>query len=118
VISEIPERKSQVLEFLEASASMDQLKVEAEKCLKAYARTLAKGEYMDHEAKGAYKRAMPLMVDMESIRGFISCVAQGMLLGVFSGSEASKLLYAAQVELSTLKGQKGQSDEREEETEA
>ncbi|MGO9940859.1 MAG: hypothetical protein ACLPH3_24630 [Terracidiphilus sp.] len=45
----------------------------------------------------AYREAMPPLSGCENIRNFIACVAQGLLLDVFSGSESTRLLYAAQV---------------------
>ena len=43
-----------------------------------------------------YKSQLPEMLDWQSIRVYISCVAQGIQLGVFTGREANQLLYAAQ----------------------
>ena len=46
----------------------------------------------------AYRnKVMPPLCGVDSIRDFVACVAHGSLLGVFSDSESTKLLYAAQV---------------------
>lgn len=45
----------------------------------------------------AYRKVMPPLCGADSIRDFVACVAHGLLLGVFSDSESTKLLYAAQV---------------------
>jgi hypothetical protein len=86
------------LDWIHASADVS--KADAGKCIKAYVAVLASGEYKLHDAKRAYRAAMPLMTDRQSIHSFIVCVAQGTLLDVFDGTEASKLLYVAQVGLS------------------
>jgi hypothetical protein len=49
----------------------------------------------------AFREAMPPLVGHENIRDFIACVAQGILLGAIESSKSSKLLYAAQVALSS-----------------
>jgi hypothetical protein len=54
--------------------------------------------YADH----AYSKAMPPLVGYENICNFIACVGYGMLTGHFVDSQATKLLYAAQVALSTV----------------
>lgn len=56
-------------------------------------------------ANGAYRNAMPQLAGYENIRDFIACIAQGMLLGAIEASQSSKLLYAAQVALSTVRAQ-------------
>ncbi|MGA7107416.1 MAG: hypothetical protein WBV28_09950 [Terracidiphilus sp.] len=45
----------------------------------------------------AYRKAMPPLAGTDNIRGFIACIAYGMLFDVFSGQESTRLLYAAQV---------------------
>jgi len=47
--------------------------------------------------KLAYCNAMPKLSGAGNIRDFIACVTHGMLLGIIPGSEATRLLYAAQV---------------------
>ena len=54
----------------------------------------------------AYKLAMPKLDSLPAIRAHIAAVAQGVTLEVFTGRDASQLLYAAQVALTVLK-QKG-----------
>ena len=53
-------------------------------------------------ARRAYRRVMPFLCGEDNIRGFIAAVGQGMLLGVFSEKEGTKLVYVAQVALSSL----------------
>jgi len=50
-----------------------------------------------HNAAEAYRRAMPTLSGPQSIGDFIACVAHGMLVEAISGSDGTKLLYAAQV---------------------
>jgi hypothetical protein len=50
-----------------------------------------------------YKANMPRLDTLDHIREYIACVAEGVVLGVFTGTEASKLLYAAQIALSSYK---------------
>jgi hypothetical protein len=40
---------------------------------------------------------MPPLSGADNIRDFVACVAHGLLLGVLSDSECTRLLYAAQV---------------------
>jgi hypothetical protein len=46
---------------------------------------------------------MPKMDTLPSIKAFISCIAQGIVLEVFDGRDGSQLLYSAQVALSVVK---------------
>jgi hypothetical protein len=55
-----------------------------------------------HEARTAYRVAMPAMDSYSGIHAYIACTAQGIQLDIFQGSEGSQLLYAAQVALSVL----------------
>jgi hypothetical protein len=48
----------------------------------------------------AYKLAMPKLDNLPAIRAAIACIAHGISLEVFTGRDASQLLYAAQVALS------------------
>jgi hypothetical protein len=50
----------------------------------------------------AWRRAMPILTP-DTIDAFIACVAQGLIYQVFPLAEASKLLYAAQVTLGSLR---------------
>jgi len=54
----------------------------------------------------AYKLAMPKLDNLPAIKACIACIAQGVTLEVFTGRDASQLLYAAQVAL-TLHHAKG-----------
>lgn len=47
--------------------------------------------------RDAFKRAIPPLNGEENIRGFIACITQGIILDVLTQSEATRLLYAAQV---------------------
>jgi hypothetical protein len=71
------------------------------RCLIAYRKTLkAKDEY---EARRAFKAAMPGLDSRENIAAMVCCISRGMVLGILPESEASRLLYAAQVALSAVK---------------
>ena len=48
---------------------------------------------------------MPTLDGFENIRDFIACTAQAMLLGAITESKGTKLLYAAQVALGTVRYQ-------------
>ncbi|UWZ86250.1 hypothetical protein [Occallatibacter riparius] len=50
-------------------------------------------------AQVAYKLALPKLDGLPAIRAHIAAVAQGVALEVFTGRDASQLLYAAQVAL-------------------
>ena len=54
------------------------------------------------EADQAYCRAMPQLVGFDNICDFIACVGYAMLNNVFVEGQGTKLLYAAQVALSTV----------------
>jgi len=56
----------------------------------------------------AFKLQMPPLDQRESIRAYIACVAHGITLRVFSGAEASQLLYAAQVALTLVRTEQKQ----------
>jgi len=65
---------------------------------------LGKSEYFARKpADKAYRNAMPTLSGYQGICDFIACVAQGQILGVFATDDATKLLFAAQVALSTLR---------------
>jgi hypothetical protein len=57
------------------------------------------------EAASAYRKAMPPLSGHENISDFIACVAHGMLIGSIDSKDATKLLYAAQVALGTVRRQ-------------
>jgi hypothetical protein len=54
------------------------------------------------DARGFYRRAIPLLTSSENIRDFISCVAYGILIDVIDERVGARLLYAAQVARSAL----------------
>jgi hypothetical protein len=47
----------------------------------------------------AYRKVLPPLSDTESIRDFVACVAQGLLLQAIEEKAGGKLIYAAQVAL-------------------
>jgi hypothetical protein len=53
-------------------------------------------------ARRAYKNAMPPLHGREKIQDFIACLSHAMLMDYFVGSEATSLLYAAQVALGAI----------------
>jgi hypothetical protein len=54
------------------------------------------------EADWAFREAMPAPVGYANICNFIACVVYGMMMGRFTFEEGPKLLYGAQVALSTI----------------
>lgn len=54
----------------------------------------------------AFCEAMPQLDGYDNIRDFIACCAQGLLLGAIDPTRSAKLLYAAQVALSTFRQQR------------
>jgi hypothetical protein len=48
-------------------------------------------------AKAAYRDVMPPLSGPKNIRDFIACIAQAMLIDAIHGSDAARLLYAAQI---------------------
>lgn len=54
------------------------------------------------DAGEAYCRAMPPLAGYENICNFIACVGYGMLTHAFIESTGTRLLYAAQVALTTI----------------
>ena len=75
---------------------------------RAYNKEKAKGSIdyaASRKAEKAYHDLMPPLAGYENIRDFIACVANAMLIGAISDDQGTKLLYAAQVALSTLRRQ-------------
>ncbi len=58
------------------------------------------------DADQAYCRAMPPLSGLDNISDFIACVTYGIVIGAILGPTATRLLYAAQVAGSILKGKK------------
>jgi hypothetical protein len=52
-------------------------------------------------AEKAYRDAMPPLSGYNNIRDFIACVVNAMLIGVIADNQGTKLLYGAQVALTT-----------------
>jgi hypothetical protein len=52
----------------------------------------------------AFKVNMPRMDTMDGVIEANACIVNGYLAGIFDGNEVSKLLYAAQIAGSLLRG--------------
>jgi len=75
---------------------------------RVYKAEMAKGEHWINASKSAglsYRKAIPLLSGQANIPDFVACVAHGMLIGAIEGKNGTKLLYAAQVALTTLRRQ-------------
>ena len=73
---------------------------------RVHAAKLAKkfSKYDACEAAGeAYRQAMPPLVGYDNIRDFIACVGNAMLRHIIFEPESTRLLYAAQVALSSVR---------------
>jgi len=69
------------------------------------ARAQGKGElFSSMDAGQIYRQNLPALDSIEAVRDFIACVAQGMLLGAIAGADGARLLYAAQVANTSLRG--------------
>jgi hypothetical protein len=71
---------------------------------RAYQATAAGGKsdyFCRIDAAVAYRNSMPSLSGFDSARDFVACVAHGLLIGAIPAEQATKLLYAAQVALST-----------------
>ncbi|MGA2048048.1 MAG: hypothetical protein ABSG96_10150 [Terracidiphilus sp.] len=55
-----------------------------------------------YDANSAFQHAIPPLVGYENICDFIACVGYGMLTGKILEASGTRLLYAAQVALSTV----------------
>jgi hypothetical protein len=82
------------------------------RCMNAWTRTYKeerakrKSDFeASQQAEKAYRDAMPPLAGYENIRDFIACVANAMLIDAIMDDRGTKLLYAAQVALSTLRRQ-------------
>jgi|ERR1039458_1371234 hypothetical protein len=85
------------------------------KCSRAwkniYQKEIANGTYEGSAARlagQAYRRLMPPLSGQDNIRDFIACVAYGLLIGAIEEKCGAKLLYAAQVAHTTLRGHSSQ----------
>jgi hypothetical protein len=95
---------------VESSAACENTAVA--RCLNAWERTYQaekakrKDDYdATEEAHKAYHDAMPPLSGYENIRDFIACIAHAMLINAIRDDQGSKLLYAAQVALGTVRRQ-------------
>jgi hypothetical protein len=96
--------------LVRAALHLQPLSASARNCqtiyLAAFQDALAQGqkpgEARSHAA-AAYRLAMPVLTDRQAIHDAIACTAQGLVLRVFTGQEASALLYAAQVAISLIR---------------
>jgi hypothetical protein len=80
------------------------------RCCEAYnARYRAVLATRDHpeiarrEAREAYRKAMPPLSSPQNVGDFIACVAHATLIEAIDGSDAARLLYAAQIAHRVLK---------------
>ncbi len=55
-----------------------------------------------HQAAISFRLAMPNLSTWDGIHAYIACVAQGVVMKVFSGRDGTQLLYAAQVAISVM----------------
>lgn len=69
-----------------------------------FARTRSEA-LAQHAARRAFSSAMPPLIGRDNVRDFIACCAQGVLLGALDPQKSAKLLYAAQVALSSIRSQ-------------
>jgi hypothetical protein len=53
-------------------------------------------------AEAAFKRNLPWVTDRDSIRSFVACITQGMVLGVFWRDDGTRLITAARAAFNTL----------------
>jgi hypothetical protein len=75
---------------------------------RVYRTQLQKGEMDFLAAKvaaKAFRNSMPPLIGRENIRDFIACVAQGVLLEAIEVQQSNRLLYAAQIALTSLRSQ-------------
>jgi hypothetical protein len=75
---------------------------------RAYNAAIEKGKetyYATKDANQAYRRAMPPLTGQENISSFIACVAHGILIDAIDGKDTTRLLYAAQVALASVRSQ-------------
>jgi hypothetical protein len=73
--------------------------------MQAYQESKSQGKSRyEAECDGAeaYRKAMPPLCGAENIRNFIACVARAMLTETIKGTDATRLLYAAQVAQAAL----------------
>lgn len=83
--------------------------IAVKRCCEAWNRALeaAKAQKLDNfdsrqAANAAYLAAMPFLCGEDNIRGFIACIAQGMILEVFYDKLGTQLVYVAHTALRAL----------------
>ena len=81
-----------------------------DRCTKAWIKTfraeMARSNFAmtaGERASEAFRAAMPALSSRENCRDFIACVAHGTLIGAIPEQYGSKLLYAAQVALTSCR---------------
>jgi hypothetical protein len=86
-------------------------------CYESYRRSLDQAEEERwykfkafNVARRIYRKAMPPLSGQQNIGDFIACVTHGLLLGVFTPEETTRLLYAAQVAQSAAKRRSASED--------
>src|SRR5215469_8076871 len=62
-----------------------------------------------HQSSMAYRHALPYLSSPTNIDAFIACVSHGHALGAIDAKEAAKLLYGAQVAITSRRAQFQQS---------
>jgi hypothetical protein len=81
-----------------------------ERAYKAAKRQKDSELYAEGKAEMAFCKAMPQLSGQENIKDFIACVAYGILIKAIPGPEGARLLYAAQVANSAIRGQRSKLD--------
>jgi hypothetical protein len=61
-----------------------------------------RAEIANMNADRAYHRAMPSLSGYQNICDFIACIGYAMLMGIIRDDRATRLLYAAQLALSSV----------------
>ncbi|UWZ86463.1 hypothetical protein [Occallatibacter riparius] len=81
-----------------------------QRCVNAWREALARKNCKDPVDPGvwerdyagkAYRKALPWLSTPDNVDAFIACVAQGLAIGAIDPSHATKLLYAAQVAITS-----------------
>ncbi|UWZ85600.1 hypothetical protein [Occallatibacter riparius] len=81
-----------------------------QRCVNAWREALARKNCKDPIDPGvwerdyagkAYRKALPWLSTPDNVDAFIACVAQGLAIGAIDPSHATKLLYAAQIAITS-----------------
>lgn len=75
-----------------------------QRAFNAYMQQQGKGDSLDkifaaQDASEAYCNAMPVLAGQDGVRGFLACVAHGILIGAIPHEKSSHLIAAARVTL-------------------